>query len=259
MRETKGEVLREATIKTYADVWKRYLLPAVGHLTLLQLTVEVVRQVKRDIPPLAVAQRPGSRGAAGSSPIWRSSSSASPWTSPCGWIGSRATWRRPRWCPATRKAAARKSWTPSGYALLGEVVRDLERRPCRGEEIFPSSAVAPGTPGCHLHWRPAPVGSAMDRLEWCRLDDEVPRIGIPRAKGDRGSKVRCRAKQAQLSEDRQERARRVSPASPRSPVRWSLRGPGTSETLLAALWMSGLAVLSLRQREMLSAPCGQWQ
>jgi integrase len=24
------------------------------------------------------------------------------------------------------------------------------------------------------------------RLDWCRLDDSVPRIGIPRAKGDRG-------------------------------------------------------------------------
>jgi integrase len=27
------------------------------------------------------------------------------------------------------------------------------------------------------------------RLEWCRLDDGVPRIGIPRAKGDRGGKA----------------------------------------------------------------------
>jgi hypothetical protein len=118
MRETKGEVLREATIKTYADVWKRYLLPAVGHLTLPQLTVEVVRQVKRDIPPLAWRNGPGPEGAAGSSPIWRFSNSAPPWTLPSGWTGSRATWRQPRWCRATRSGAVRNSWMPPAMRFL---------------------------------------------------------------------------------------------------------------------------------------------
>jgi hypothetical protein len=57
LQETKGEVLRETTLKAYGDVWRRYLLPAVGQLTLPQVTVEVVRQIKRDIPVQAVAQR----------------------------------------------------------------------------------------------------------------------------------------------------------------------------------------------------------
>jgi hypothetical protein len=58
LRETKGEILRETTLKTYEDIWQRYLLPAVGRLTLPQVTVEVVRQIKKDIPVQAVAQRP---------------------------------------------------------------------------------------------------------------------------------------------------------------------------------------------------------
>jgi len=58
LRETRNDLLSASTLKNYNDVWRLYLLPAAGHLTLPHLTVEVVRQIKRDVPALVVKHRP---------------------------------------------------------------------------------------------------------------------------------------------------------------------------------------------------------
>src|SRR6185369_3230243 len=43
--------------RNYDAVWRLYLRPTLGHLTLPRLMVEIVRQMKRDIPALVVKQR----------------------------------------------------------------------------------------------------------------------------------------------------------------------------------------------------------
>lgn len=189
MRETKGEVLREATIKTYADVWERYLVPAVGQLTLPQVTVETVRQVKLDIPALAVAQRPGIRGSGRliANLALQQLGAALDFALRMGWVSRNVA--TAKMVPRYEKLRSEEFLDAAGYAQLGEVVRDLERRIAEGKKSplplrsLLALRVAIYTGVRHrseLLWT---------RLEWCRLDDEVPRIGIPRAKGDRGSKV----------------------------------------------------------------------
>jgi len=58
LKETRGDVLSERTLANYDDVWRLYLLPAAGHLSLSRLTVELVRQIKREVPALVVKKRP---------------------------------------------------------------------------------------------------------------------------------------------------------------------------------------------------------
>jgi len=73
-----------------------------------------------------------------------------------------------------------------GYAAVGRVLRDFEARLADGRK-------SPLSLRTLLALRVAIYTGVRHRaellwtqLEWCRLDDAVPRIGIPRAKGDRG-------------------------------------------------------------------------
>jgi len=189
LRETKGEVLRETTLKAYGDVWRRYLLPAVGQLTLPQVTVEVVRQIKRDIPVQAVAQRQEVRagGRVVANLALQQLSSALDFAVRMEWVSRNVA--SARLVPRYEKRRSEDFLDAAGYGLVGEVLRDFEGRLSQGKKspmslrVLLALRVVIYTGVRHrseLLWT---------RLEWCRLDDAVPRIGIPRAKGDRGGKL----------------------------------------------------------------------
>jgi integrase len=189
LRETKGEVLREATLKHYATVWRTHLLPAAGHLTLPQITVEVVRQLKRDIPVEVVARRPSAKGGGRlvANIALHQLSAALDFACRMEWISRNVA--TARLVPRYEKARNEKFLDAEGYAAVGRVLRELEARQAEG--------ATRSMPLRHLlALRVAIYTGVRHRsellstlLEWCRLDDPVPRIGIPRAKGDRGSKV----------------------------------------------------------------------
>ncbi len=189
LRETKGEILRETTLKTYEDIWQRYLLPAVGRLTLPQVTVEVVRQIKKDIPVQAVAQRPGIKagGRLTANLALQQLSSALDYAVRMEWVSRNVA--SARLVPRYEKRRSEDFLDAAGYRLVGEVLRDFEARLAQGLKspltllTLLALRVVIYTGVRHrseLLWT---------RFEWCRLDDSVPRIGIPRAKGDRGGKL----------------------------------------------------------------------
>jgi integrase len=189
LRETKGEVLRESTLRTYKTVWERYLLPALGHLTLPQISVEVVRQLKRDIPSFAVAQRPECRGGGRlvANLALQQLSSALDFAVRMEWLSRNVA--SARLVPRYEKRRSEEFLDAAGYRLVGEVLRDFEERLVQGRpspislRALLALRVVIYTGVRHrseLLWT---------RFEWCRFDDPVPRIGIPRAKGDRGGKL----------------------------------------------------------------------
>jgi len=92
-----------------------------------------------------------------------------------------------RLVPRYEKRRSEEFLDAEGYAAVGKVLRDFEARLAQGGE-------APLSQRTLLALRVAIYTGVRHRsellwthLEWCRLDDAVPRIGIPRAKGDRGS------------------------------------------------------------------------
>jgi hypothetical protein len=94
-----------------------------------------------------------------------------------------------RLVPRYEKRRSEDLLDAAGYGLVGEVLRDFEARLSQGRRsplslrTLLALRVVIYTGVRHrseLLWT---------RLEWCRLDDAVPRIGIPRAKGDRGGKL----------------------------------------------------------------------
>lgn len=187
LRETRGEVLSENTLKNYDDVWRLYLLPAAGHLTLPRLTVEVARQIKRDIPALVLKSRPeaSSGGRYMANAALQQLYSALDFAYRMEWVTRNVA--SARLVPRYVKRRSEEFLDAAGYTAVGQVLRDLEHRLSEGREsplsvrTLLALRVAIYTGVRHrseLLWT---------RLEWCRLEDNVPRIGIPRAKGDRGS------------------------------------------------------------------------
>jgi integrase len=176
-------------LKTYEEVWRRHLLPAVGQLTLPQVSVEVVRQVKRDIPAQVVAQKPEAKGGGRliANLALQQLGAALDFAVRMEWVTRNVA--TARLVPRYEKRRSEDFLDAAGYAAIGEVLRDLEAQIARGGssplplKILLALRVAIYTGVRHrseLLWT---------RFEWCRLDDAVPRIGIPRAKGDRGSKA----------------------------------------------------------------------
>jgi integrase len=187
-RETRGEARSSRTLEGYESVWRIHLLPAIGHLSLPQVTTEVVRRLKREIPPLVLARRPLAKG--GGRPI---ANQALHQLEAAFGFAYRMEWitRNPasaRLVPRYEVSRAEDFLDAQGYAAVGRVLRDFETRLARGlssplslRTLF-ALRVAIYTGVRHrseLLWT---------RLDWCHLDSSIPRIGIPRAKGDRGGK-----------------------------------------------------------------------
>ncbi len=186
LRETRGDPLSARTLENYDDVWRLYL-PTLGHLTPPRLTVEIVRQMKRDIPALVMKQRPeaSSGGRYMANAALQQLYAALDFAYRMEWVSRNVA--SSRLVPRYEKRRSEEFLDAEGYAAAGHVLRDLEARLAQG-------GAAPLSQRTLLALRVAIYTGIRHRsellwtrLEWCRLHDAVPRIGIPRAKGDRGS------------------------------------------------------------------------
>jgi len=187
LKETRGDVLSNNTLKNYADVWRLYLLPAAGRLTLPRLTVEVARQIKREVPALVLKNRPesSSGGRYMANAALQQLYAALDFAYRMEWVTRNVA--SARLVPRYEKRRSEDFLDAEAYAAVGQVLRDLETRLAQGKE-------SPLSLRTLLALRVAIYTGVRHRsellwtqLSWCRLDDAVPRIGIPRAKGDRGS------------------------------------------------------------------------
>lgn len=187
-RETRGSARSPRTFESYEALWRVHLLPTLGHLRVTEITTEVVRRFKREIPERVMERRPEAKG--GGRPV---ANRALQQLDAALGFAYRMEWitRNPasaRLVPRFEENRSEDFLDEKGYAAVGQVLRDLEARLNHGQTsplslrtLF-ALRVAIYTGVRHrseLLWT---------RLDWCHLDGAVPRIGIPRAKGDRSAK-----------------------------------------------------------------------
>jgi integrase len=184
-KKTRGEARSSRTLEGYESVWRIHLLPAIGHLRLEQITTDVVRQLKKSIPAQVLGRRPLAKG--GGKPIANQAlhqlEAALGFAYRMEWVTRNVA--SARLVPRYEVSRSEEFLDAAGYAAVGEVIRDLESLSYRG-------LPAPLSLRTLFALRLAIYTGARHRSEllwtlydWCHLDDKVPRIGIPRAKGDR--------------------------------------------------------------------------
>jgi integrase len=192
LREARGDVMSPRTFASYDDLWRLYLLPTVGAIRLPRLTVDLARQLIRDIPAMVLARRPQAKagGRYMANAALQQLSAALEFACRMEWstrnVASARLVRRYETSPREHFLDG------AGYAAVGQVLRDFEAGLACGKttplslRTLLALRVAIYTGVRHrseLLWT---------RLDWCHLEGPVPRIGIPRAKGDRGGKRRGR-------------------------------------------------------------------
>jgi integrase len=185
-RETRGAARSHLTLESYEALWRVHLLPSLGHLRLTEVTTDVVRRLKREIPERVQARRPETKG--GGRPVANRAlqqlDAALGFAFRMEWITRNAA--SARLVPRYEENRAEDFLDCEAYAAVGQVLRDFELRLSRGL----SSPLSLRT----LYALRVTIYTGVrhrsellwTRLEWCHLGDPVPRIGIPRAKGDRG-------------------------------------------------------------------------
>ena len=186
LREARGAVMSPRTLASYDDVWRLYLLPAVASLRLPHLTVDMARQLIRDIPTKVLARRPKAKGGGRymANAALQQLSAALEFAYRMEWVTRNVASAR---LVRRYESSPRENFLDAaGYAAVGKVLRDFEAR-------LACSKSAPLSLRTLLALRIAIYTGVRHRtellwtrLDWCHLDDPVPRIGIPRAKGDRG-------------------------------------------------------------------------
>ena len=179
--------MRELSRPT-ATLWRLYLLPSAGNLTLPEITVEVVRKIKRDIPIQITANRPDTKGGGRltANAALQQLGAALDFACRMEWLSRNVA--AARLVPRYEKRHTEEFLDAKGFAAVGQVLRDFEERLAAGRK-------SPLPLRTLLALRVTIYTGVRHRaellwtlLEWCRLDDAVPRIGIPRAKGDRGGR-----------------------------------------------------------------------
>jgi integrase len=184
-RETRGPARSPRTIDAYETVWRVHLLPSLGHLRITEITSEVVRRLKREIPARVLERRPEAKGGG----KFMANRALQQLDAALG-FAFRMEWitRNPasgRLVPRFEEGRAEDFLDDKGYAAVGQVLRDLESRLAQGQgsplslRTLYALRVAIYTGVRHR------AELLLTRFEWCHLDCDVPRIGIPRAKGDR--------------------------------------------------------------------------
>ena len=184
-RETRGEARSRRTLEGYESVWRIHLLPAIGHLRLVQVTTDVIRQLKKNIPKQVLDRHPFAKG--GGRPIANQAlhqlEAALGFAYRMEWVTRNVA--SARLVPRYEVSRAEEFLDAAGYSAVGRVLREFESLIARGlraplslRTLF-ALRVAIYTGVRHrseLLWT---------RLGWCNLNDKIPRIGIPRVKGDR--------------------------------------------------------------------------
>jgi integrase len=183
--ENRGTARSRLTFVSYESLWRLHILPVLGDLRLCEITSEAIRQFKRQLPERVLKARPWAKSEG--KPITNRSlqqlNTALGFAYRMEWIT-----RNPasaRLVPRFEENRAEEFLDDKGYAAVGEILRDLEDRLMRGKE----SPLSQGT----LNALRVAIYTGvrhrsellLTRLDWCHLDGDVPRIGIPRAKGNR--------------------------------------------------------------------------
>jgi integrase len=185
-RETRGASRSDRTLEGYEELWRVHLLPRIGHLKLTEITADVVHRLRREIPAHVRERLPTAK--AGGRPT---ANRALQQLDAALRFAFRREWilRNPasaHLVPRYEETRAREFLDAAGYSAVGAVLRDLERSFIDGR---------PGALSIRTLFalRLAIYTGARHRSEllqtqlpWCQLDSTIPRIGVPRAKGDRG-------------------------------------------------------------------------
>ncbi|HVT58734.1 MAG TPA: hypothetical protein VHR45_10050 [Thermoanaerobaculia bacterium] len=189
--ETRGHNRSHRTLDAYHDTWRVHLVPLIGHLRLAEVTPDVVRQLKREIPARVLSKRPKTRGGGryGANRALQQLDSAFRFAQRHEWVtrNPAAEWIVPRY----DEARAEDFLDEASYGAIGDVLRQAEvmtfgrsptARGCLSIRTIYALRLAIYTGARHreeLLWA---------KLAWCQdLEGAVPRIGIPRVKSDRES------------------------------------------------------------------------
>jgi integrase len=184
-QENRSAFRSPLTYVCYELNWRLHILPVLGDLRLCDITSDVIRQFKRQLPERVLKARPWARS--GGKPTANRSlqqlNTALEFAFRMEWIT-----RNPasaRLVPRFEENRAEEFLDHKGYAAVGEVLRGFEARLVRGD-------ASPLSWGAIKALRVAIYTGARHRsellwtqLHWCHLDCDVPRIGIPSAKGNR--------------------------------------------------------------------------
>jgi integrase len=187
-RETRGPKRSPQTIDSYEDVWRIHLLPSLGHLRLIEITSDVVRRLKREIPERVLERRPWAKGGG----RYMANRALQQLDAALG-FAFRMEWitRNPasgRLVPRFEESRAEDFLDDKAYSAIGQVLREYESRLAQGQKSpLPLRTLYALRLAIYTGVRHR-AELLLTRLEWCHLDCDVPRIGIPRAKGDRANK-----------------------------------------------------------------------
>ena len=191
-RETRAQRRSQRTIEIYQDSWNNHLLPLVGDLKLREVTPDVVRSLKREIPVRVTTARPKTKGGGtyAANRALQQLDSAFRFAQRQEWVlrNPAAKWIVPRY----EETPSEHFLDEAGYRAVGDVLHEAERA------AESRSAAARGKLSIRTLYalRLAIYTGARHRVEllwaelsWCQdLEGKVPRIAIPRAKGDRGDR-----------------------------------------------------------------------
>ena len=188
---TRGQRRSARTLKSYRHLWDFHLLPQAGHLRLSEISPEYVSELQRQIA--AKASERGGRARSGgryaANRALQQLSAAFRFAVAKEWV-----LRNPASGAAVvrfEELSADEFLDEDAYAAVGRVIRELEAehaaspfrkaKPRLRALAALRLAIYTGARHCEeLLWA---------ELSWCRdLEGSVPRIGIPRAKGDRGDR-----------------------------------------------------------------------
>jgi len=184
-QENRGGNRSPQTMQGYAGVWRNHLLPALGNLRITEITAEVVRDFKRSIPGRVVERTPWvkSGGKTAANLALQQLEAALGFAVRMDWLS-----RNPassRLVPRYEMHRAEDFLDDKGYAAVGAVLRDSEDRLVRKQSCL-LDRVSLYALRIVIYTGLRQRSELLDtRLDWCHLDGDVPRIGIPRAKGNR--------------------------------------------------------------------------
>lgn len=194
LKENRSASRSPRSLEIYERLWRVHILPSLGHLRISDINTEVVQRFKRQVPKRVLEERPKYAKAGGKATANRALQqleAALGYAYRMEWIHRN---------PASAKFVTRYEerrcedfLDADGYAAVGQVLRVFEDRLARGMPLGSEGRSAPRVSLRTLYaLRLAIYTGARQRsellwtrLDWCHLDSDVPRIGIPRAKGDR--------------------------------------------------------------------------
>jgi integrase len=175
------------TLKHYDYLWERHLLPLIGDLRLLEVTTEVVRTIKTEIPSRVQAERPTAEGRYAANQALNQGQAVFNWARKMGYLV-----RNPfDFVDTYDVESAERCFEDHEIAAVGAAIRDAEELASRSSRL---SRHVPSLTALYALRVAIYTGCRhREELLWGRLDwlkdarGSIPRIEVPRAKGQRGA------------------------------------------------------------------------